>query len=276
MFFADNPSVVIPFLKDRSSRSLRLIRKLSIIYPSHVDLVDTVNAENGYFGSPSHNTSRCDESMWEDVCCYISLHMPGLVHLDLRVNRESGFEGGPIQLLEHESFESLQTSSDFPTKRRKDLATLGPETVLTVSETDWPDWEELLPLRPGSAPDPSDNDESYWEDPTDVLFSPLQPWLSRKISRLRKRNGLAPGTTPSDRQEVVQKFWATRRKRGNHRFYRLPCPEEDEIVDTLAGRYMPMPSTRLRIEEVAPGEPDDWDGDESDDGRDESQLVRRL
>ena len=78
-----------------------------------------------------------------------------------------------IALEEDEEPRFLQTKSDFPAQQRRVLATIGPETELTVSETGWCSWE-------------------VWEGigSNDILFSPLQPWLRNEIAHLRVQNGL--------------------------------------------------------------------------------------
>lgn len=167
MFYTDGPSVLVPFLRDRGTRTLSLIRKLSIGYPSPAQETGTGFGaiEHGmydrFYGNPN---------MWEDVCYYVSLNMPGLAQLDLRVARGFVME---IELEEDEEPNFLQTKSDFPAQQRKVLATIGPETELTVSETGWCSWE----VWPGISSN-------------DVFFSPLQPWLRNEISQLRVRNGL--------------------------------------------------------------------------------------
>lgn len=69
------PTVTVPFLKDRGNRSLGSLRKLSIVYPSPLaDLYDFDYLRDDI---------EVNESMWEDICCYISLRLPSLAHLGM-------------------------------------------------------------------------------------------------------------------------------------------------------------------------------------------------
>lgn len=77
MFYAnDCPAVVIPFMKDRGTRSLDSLRSLSIMYPSAMINPKAVREKKYHAGC-----TMSDESAWEDVCCYISLHLHRLAHL---------------------------------------------------------------------------------------------------------------------------------------------------------------------------------------------------
>ena len=84
MFYAESASVLVPFLKHRGSRTRSLIRKVSIEYPSPAGEMRIP------FGADEHgmyNAFEWELSMWEDACHYISLNMPGMAQLDLRVRR---------------------------------------------------------------------------------------------------------------------------------------------------------------------------------------------
>ena len=100
--------------------------------------------------------------MWEDACCYISLNMPGLAQLDLRNART--YASRHLLAID-EDVKNLQAESDFPAQRREVLASFGPETKLTVSESEWWRWEDIKP--------------------EDNLFSPLRPWLRYEISQIQ-------------------------------------------------------------------------------------------
>ncbi len=77
MFYANySPAVVIPFLKDRGTRSLDSLRRLSIMYPSAMIKMKAAGGKKYHTGC-----TMSDESAWEDVCCYISLHLHRLAHL---------------------------------------------------------------------------------------------------------------------------------------------------------------------------------------------------
>ena len=199
MFYAGRPSVLVPFLKDRGSRTRSLIRKLSVGYPS------SANESRTRLGADDHgmyDSFRGDLSMWEDVCCYISLNMPGLAQLDLRNARFYPMEH---ELAKDEDYKTLQTKDDFSAKQREVLATIGPETELTVSDIVWSMWEHIRP--------------------NDVLFSPVQRWLRDEISQLRVNKGLngnPADSFPSQASKAsLASFWKEIRSGSTARSYTL-------------------------------------------------------
>ena len=207
MFYAKGPSVLVAFLKDRGMRTRNLIRKLSVGYPGPAKKKHTP------FGADDHGMCYSFDgyiSMWEDACHYISLNMPGLAQLDLRVVREYKTVS---ELLLEDPTKALQTTSVFPAQQRELLATIGPETKLTMSETGWCLWDDYYGIRP-----------------TDVLFSPLQPWLRNEISELRVTNGLAAHPAPSlpsqARKVNLESLWKKILQRRRVRSYTLTESEE--------------------------------------------------
>ena len=180
MFYAHGPSVLVPFLKDRGSRNRSLIRKMSIQYPS-----------SGWTWFGVDKDGRCDFfcgdlSVWEDACSYIGLNMPGLAQLDLRNARHYTMEHS-----DDEDVKNLQPESDFPAQRREVLASFGPETKLTVSESEWWRWKDIKP--------------------EDNLFSPLRPWLRYEISHIQVKKWLTEN--PALVKQILRKHgsvWPTR------------------------------------------------------------------
>lgn len=78
MFYFEGPppAVAVPFIKDRGTRSLDFLRRLSIMCPSTL-----VNPNAVGKGKHHSDSTVGDERMWEELCCYISLHLPRLSHL---------------------------------------------------------------------------------------------------------------------------------------------------------------------------------------------------
>lgn len=208
MFYAESASVLVPFLKHRGSRTRSLIRKVSIEYPSPAGEMRIP------FGADEHgmyNAFEWELSMWEDACHYISLNMPGMAQLDLRVRRNCS----TVSELELDDEPmTLQTTSDFPAQQMEVLATIGPDTKLTVSETEWCGWD----------------DDYSGISPTDILFSPLQPFLRNEISQFRVTNGLAghpaPGLPSQSRKANLESVWKKLLQGRSARSYKLIESEE--------------------------------------------------
>ena len=233
IFYADGPSVLVPFLKDRGSRTRSLIRKVSIGYPSPAGETRTPfgRDEDGMYDSFDG-----DLSMWEDACHYISLNMPGLAQLDLRVGRDCSTTS---ELELDDKPKTLQTTSDFPAQQREVLATIGPETKLTVSEPEWCGWRDYSGI-----------------SPTDILFSPLQPFLSNEISQFRVTNGLAghhaPALPSQARKANLESVWKKFLRGRSARSYKLIEFDEcltsdfwDENTSTLISKSMAMTGSWL-------------------------------
>ncbi len=206
IFYAEGPSVLVPFLKDRGNRTRNLIRKLSIRYPSPAEETRTP------FGADDYGMYDCvdgDLSMWADTCHYISLNMPGLAQLDLR-----GRNCSTVSKLElDDKPKTPQTTSDFPARQREVLATIGPGTKLTVSEPEWCRRDDFSGMRP-----------------TNFLFTPLQPWLRNQVSQLRVMNGLAgyaaPDLPSQARKANLESFWKKFLQGRSARSYKLIESEE--------------------------------------------------
>ena len=89
-------------------------------------------------------------------------------------------------------WQSLQTPSDFPAKRSKELATLALRVKFTVSGHDWCTLEYLSIIeRCGGV---------------DVLFSPFLPWWMKEIARPREELGVVQDAEVA-REDAVESFW---------------------------------------------------------------------
>lgn len=186
MFFFNDLSVATPFLKDRSTRSKSFMRKLSVQYPRPKALEHPL----AFHDSPLHA-----EITWEEICCYVSLHMQGLAQLDLRVDRGGCclFNAGVLDYKD----------ADFPAKQRKDLATLGQGTTLTESGIEWCGWR---------------NDENMRHA---NLFAPLEPWLRESIAQIRAKHFSQKERLL--RQNALERFWQAHRKQRNDQAYQISC-----------------------------------------------------
>lgn len=229
MFHAECFTVALPFLKDRGTRTLSLLRKLSIIYPSPMPL-DRYESDTGFDVSLSGSVQE-DEREWEDLCCFISMYVPALAHLDLRVARPCNVYTARAEYA-YADWMSLQTIGDFPSKRIKELATLRSDIRLTISAIDgWPFW---------------DASDIYSGDA--VQFMPICSWLDAKISRLREKNGLMQECGQA-RRNILEEFWRKRRERAKRRWYKVP-DDEDKVDPNILQ------------------ETDDWQDDASDKTQD--------
>ena len=196
MFHFDRAVLTLPFLRDRGTRSLENLRKISILYPSP--------APDGLYSEAEPWVWEGDDRMWQDICCFLSLRVRRLAHLDLQVERmdDSGHES-----YNDSDWQSLQTPSDFPYKRRIELATLSIETKVTVSE--------------GLANGFTNGKQVACESHESPLFTPLRPWLEDSIARLRGRSGLDVTFPESKRIEAAKAFWTLRRKCRKERIWHL-------------------------------------------------------
>ena len=90
MFRIAEAAIVVPFLKDRGVQNLKLVRKDSIPCCSPIDLAmlreGHVVVEN--FGG--------DERAWQNAYRFLSIYLPNLKHVDLRLCNES--EAGDLVL----------------------------------------------------------------------------------------------------------------------------------------------------------------------------------
>lgn len=128
--------MAIPFLADRGKRSLGLLRKLSIVYPTPLPSADSLyDLVNSMWVTNLSGSLWSDENMWEELCCFLSFNVPALAQLDLRTHKDPVMSG-KVRRLKSSGWKRLQTPTNFPAKRVKELATLGPETVLTISDDD--------------------------------------------------------------------------------------------------------------------------------------------
>ena len=189
MFYVNDLSLAIPFLKDRGTRSKSLMRRLSINYPS-----PRARLEGPFAGLDDY---LHDEWMLEDVCCYLSLHIQNLTQLDLRLHRESIH--CDASLPDCADGKKLQSPLDFPAKQRKELATLGQDVTLTVSQNFWDKWRDDEEIR----------------DP--ILFTPLRPWLGESIMQIRANH--FSHQEQSIRKNAVEIFWQAHRKRSNEAYH---------------------------------------------------------
>ena len=212
VFYFDLAVVTLPFLRDRGTRSLENLRKISILYPSP--------APFGFTSRLGPSYMEGDERMWEDLCCFLSLRVRKLAHLDLRVQRLDGcIEWWDYLSISDSEWRSMQTPSDFPFKRRNELATLSTETEVTVSA--------------GTTDGFVEGRQIAYERP---LFTPLRTWLDDSIARLRDRSGLSVTSPESERLEAAKAFWALRRKCRRQRIWHLTddgieSEEDDEDPD---------------------------------------------
>ena len=87
----------------------------------------------------------------------------------------------------------LQTLSDFPVRRRKQLAMIAPNINMAISDGCWYDWDYLGVLeRSGRI----------------GVFSPLRPWLQETILRLRRKHGLwRQADSEPVQNDAVIGFW---------------------------------------------------------------------
>jgi len=184
MFYAQDAFVIIPFLKDRSSRSRAFIRKLSVVYSNPIQLPYIAQQYSSEYSSGQ------SESQWEDVCCYIASQLPDLLHLDLRVRRDRFQDSAGNRLDSGPNWDALQSALDFPKKRRKELATINPQTELTVSEDGWSTWDDCRP--------------------DCIILTSLRPWLANKVERLRQKNALS--LVGPARDDNLRKYWKAHRK----------------------------------------------------------------
>ena len=199
MFYFDRAVVTLPFLRDHGTRSLGNLRKFSILYPSTAPL--------GLTSELGPSFLEGDERMWEDLCCFLSLRLRKLAHLDLRVERSDRYTAHSYNDSE---WQSLQTPSDFPFKRRNELATLSTEAKVTVSAATTKGFTERR--------------RTDYEGKGRVLFAPLQSWLEDSIARIRDRSGLSAETPESERLETAERYWKKRRDSRRKQTWRLNDP----------------------------------------------------
>ena len=110
----------------------------------------------------------------------------------MRVDRHLLYLSNARRKYDLVEWQSLQTPSDFPAKRRKELATLTPRVKFTVSGHDWCALEYLGIIEACGG--------------VDVLFSPFLPWLMEEIARLGEELGLVQDAEVA-REEAVERFW---------------------------------------------------------------------
>lgn len=109
---------------------------------------------------------------------------------------------------------------DFPSKRTEELATLRPETNLTVSMggVGWADLKALGIM---------DHDGYEY-----VVFTPLHPWLEESISRFRTQNLTFLASKEAGRI-TIREFWDARRRARTPQIYKVDTSSssDDDLDD---------------------------------------------
>ena len=202
MFYFDSLDVIIPFLRDRGSRAITMLRKISMPYHSPAGMRD--RASHARIGEHQMAPFVDLEYRWEETCQYLSTYVTRLSQLDLRVIRECSW----YHAKNHP--QSLQGPNDFPRKRRQELATLRPTTRLTISDYEWNEWKDLSP------------------EFVNPLFTPLRQELQSKIMRCRGEHLSNPSIDSPSRHNAAADFWGDRqRRRKVERFCRPEYPETE-------------------------------------------------